>query len=116
MSNRTATQIIAQHDEFDTAERGLAALDAEYGPLSDEPAPGQTFRQRGGRLLHIYSGEVTRTQYSYGENDTPDTGPTVPLKVTYGAAACGSSYEPVKGDRVEVSDRKVCAKCQRATA
>lgn len=70
---------------------------------TDTLAIGQTFRQQGGRLLHIFVGDVTRT----------DRGGNA---LHFSGAACGASYQPEKGDRVEDSGRKVCAKCQRATA
>lgn len=63
--------------------------------------PGQTFRQGGGRLLHVFAGERTRT----------DRGGRV---LTFQAAACGTSYQPENGDAPEVSGRKVCGKCEAA--
>ena len=68
---------------------------------TDTLAIGQTFRQRGGRLLHIFVGDVTRT----------DRGGNV---LYFSGAACGASYQPEKGDRAEESDRKVCATCSAA--
>lgn len=114
MSNRTVSEVIAYNDKLDAIrdmlaadqiEEASAALDAieDESAMDDTTvAPGQTFRQQGGRLLHIYVGDVTRT----------DRGGNV---LHFSGAACGASYQPGTGDRREVSDRKVCAKCARAT-
>lgn len=72
---------------------------------------GQTFRQHGGRLLHILAGEVVSTVEAYEENAIGALDLT-PRDIAYMAAFCGASYQPEKGDAAEVSDRKVCSKCQ----